>query len=304
MMNQIKELNNKDNNEFIIEISFILIESQKKITISLFISAEITALELKEFLSKDFGFSIQNMIFVYPFEGIIKNDYIFHSEPNKKVFLDLILVDKKNDTNNLNSEINLKNRNFINYQNPYLFNNNLLNNQDKNNLFNFINKFHNNINNINSIKILPNKLINSNLKKEPNFFNNSYINFDKNKNIGDKTETKIDNKNICENNKNFSSIKEINNNNFYQIKNNKCNFVLTKIESKQKALDEQFLGKKRNIPTTFKTTILNKENENSKSKSFKIVNFNVNKNLPSQNEENKSQITSPKSINNINLSLK
>ena len=117
---------------------------------------------------------------------------------------------------------------------------------------------------------------------------------DKNRNIRAETDNKIENKKISENNQNYIRIKEINNNDFYQIKNNKCNFVLTKIKSKQKTLDEQFLGKKRNIPTTFKTTILNKENENSKSKNFKIVNFNINKNLSSQNEENKSQVTSPK----------
>ena len=46
------------------------------------------------------------------------------------------------------------------------------------------------------------------------------------------------------------------------------------------------MGKKRNNPATFKTTILNKENEDTKSKLFdrpqsnnnyKIVNFNINK---------------------------
>ena len=95
MMNEIKELKNISNKEFIIEISLILIESQKTITISLLISAPITALQLKEFISKDFGFDIKNMIIFYPLKGIINNTYTFQAEPNEKICVNLILDDKK-----------------------------------------------------------------------------------------------------------------------------------------------------------------------------------------------------------------
>ena len=61
-------------------------------------------------------------------------------------------------------------------------------------------------------------------------------------------------------------------------------------------MKKNLLGKKRCNPMTFKTTILNKENENTKSKNLiklqtnnniKIVNFSVNKNLINQNVEDK-----------------
>ena len=77
MMNQIKELKYQNKKECIIEISLILLESQKKITISLFISAPVTVLELKKFISKDFDLDIEDMIFFYPFKGIIDNTYKF-----------------------------------------------------------------------------------------------------------------------------------------------------------------------------------------------------------------------------------
>ena len=109
MMNEIKELNFTNNKQFIIEITLILIESQKKITISLFISAPITVLQLKEFISKDFDFDIQNMIFFYPPKGIIDNTYKFQAESNEKICLDLILDDKNTNLNILNNEKNIKN---------------------------------------------------------------------------------------------------------------------------------------------------------------------------------------------------
>lgn len=66
-MNQIKELKNKNNKSFIIDIIHILVNSEKNITvkikISLSISAPLTVLELKEFISNDFGFPVKNMIF-------------------------------------------------------------------------------------------------------------------------------------------------------------------------------------------------------------------------------------------------
>ena len=275
-MNQIKELKNKNNKSFIIEIIHILINSEKSITIkiniSLSINAPITVLELKEFISKDFGFSIKNMIFFYPPNGIIENSYKFSFEPNKKIRLGLTLDQEKTDTNRLNNEIDIKNKNFLHF--PNFFQNNLFYNQDKiNNLINYLKN--NNINN--KIKIEnPNlKLINSikdnkeeDLTKFPNF---PYIN------------------NIYDIEKNLDKIDISNNyNNSFQQKNSKCNFVLTKIDEKQKALDEHLLAKKRRNPMTFKTTLLSKENENTKPKdlvkpqtnnNIKIVNFSINKNL-------------------------
>ena len=82
------------------------------------------------------------------------------------------------------------------------------------------------------------------------------------------------NNNICKNIKNekktenLNNIYKIDNNNLNQIKNNKCNFILTKIDNKQKISNGKLLGKKRSFPATFKTTILNKENEITKQKTM------------------------------------
>ena len=276
MMNEIKELKNINNKEFIIEISLILIESQKTITISLLISAPITALQLKEFISKDFGFDIKNMIIFYPLKGIINNTYTFQAEPNEKICVNLILDDKKKDINKLNNEISLKNIELKKIKNNNFFDINLLNNQ-------------NNINNLikNNCNIKTADTIND--KKGCHLFNSK--NISDTKKINDITNIKDNNinKNINlsnnENQKN-NNIKINNKTNINQIKTNKCNFVLTKIDNKQKSIDDFVLGKKRNNPATFKTTILNPENEETKTKvltkgqnnnSFKIVNFSVNK---------------------------
>ena len=276
MMNEIKELKNINNKEFIIEISLILIESQKTITISLLISAPITALQLKEFISKDFGFDIKNMIIFYPLKGIINNTYTFQAESNEKICLNLILDDKKKDINKLNNEISLKNIELKKIKNNNFFDINLLNNQ-------------NNINNLikNNCNIKTADTIND--KKGCHLFNSK--NISDTKKINDITNIKDNNinKNINlsnkENQKN-NNIKINNKTNINQIKTNKCNFVLTKIDNNQKSIDDFVLGKKRNNPATFKTTILNPENEETKTKvltkgqnnnSFKIVNFSVNK---------------------------
>ena len=298
MRSQIKELNNKDNKEFIIEISLILIKSLKKFTISLFISAPVTVLELKEFISRDFDFPIQNMIFFYPLKGIIDNNYVFQFEINKKILLDLILNDRNNDINNKNNEIVLNN--YIKYPNTFFYNNILNKPNNINNLINLINK--NNNNYINKIENIHEKLNNSKNNKECySLINdrNNIINHDQdNTNIININESI----NKCENINKYENINnnELNNINFNlnQMKNSKCSFILTKIDNKQKTFNEQLLGKKRNISTTFKTTILNKENDNSKSKNllktqinnnFKVVNFSVNKDLSSVNKEIKSQ---------------
>ena len=280
-MNQIKELKNKNNDPFIIEITLILIESQKKITISLFISAPLTVLELKEFISKDFDFPIQNMVFFYPLKGIVDNTYIFQAEPNQKIMLDLILDDKKIDINKLNNEITSKNNEIKKIPNNNFLDINLLNNQ--NNINNFFK------NNTNLKTIEPHqKIIDSiNDKKTCHLFNS--INISDNKNINIINYNNINkNLNINNNENQKNNNYKINNkNNLNQVKANKCNFVLTKIDNKQKSIDEFLLGKKRNNPATFKTTVLNPENEDTKSKilskghinnNYKIVNFNVNKN--------------------------
>jgi hypothetical protein len=285
MMNQIKELNNNNCKRFIIEVNLILLDSQKRYTISLFIYTTISVLELKRFISKDFEFSIQSMILFYPPKGIIDNAYKFLFEPNKIITIDLIIDRKKNQINKLNKEIALKN---INYDNlPKNISNCdkfLLNNKNnKNNLINNYIKPYNDINNtvlLNPYNNLLNNPFNDNkqcqLPEKTNYFNNQI-----NNNIC---------KSIIKDNKteNLNNIYKIDNNNLNQIKNNKCNFILTKIDNKQKIANDNLLGKKRSFPATFKTTILNKENEITKQKNMikpqnnsniKIVNFSVNKNV-------------------------
>ena len=285
MMNQIKELNNNNCKRFIIEVNLILLDSQKRYTISLFIYTTISVLELKRFISKDFEFSIQSMILFYPPKGIIDNAYKFLFEPNKIITIDLIIDRKKNQINKLNKEIALKN---INYDNlPKNISNCdkfLLNNKNnKNNLINNYIKPYNDINNtvlLNPYNNLLNNPFNDNkqcqLPEKTNYFNNQI-----NNNIC---------KSIIKDNKteNLNNIYKIDNNNLNQIKNNKCNFILTKIDNKQKIANDNLLGKKRRFPATFKTTILNKENEITKQKNMikpqnnsniKIVNFSVNKNV-------------------------
>lgn len=286
MRNQIKELKNKDNQgdneQFIIEISLILNESQKKLTISLFINPPLSVLELKEFISKDFDFPIQDMILFYPLKGIIDNKYLFPFESNKKISLNLILDDKKNDTNKKKNEIILNN-NLLKYSKTFNFNKNILNNKN-NYSINFFKKDTKN-NNI-RIENPSEKIINSNINKEFYSINNYNHNENKNSNVLNLNIQKL-NKNEINN--------EINNNNSnLQMKNSKCNFILTKIENKEKKSNEYFLGKKRRISTTFKTTILNKENEETKiktqmSNNFKIINFNINKNMPTENKETQTQ---------------
>ena len=286
MMNEIKELNFTNNKQFIIEITLILIESQKKITISLFISAPITVLQLKEFISKDFDFDIQNMIFFYSPKGIIDNTYKFKAEPNEKICLDLILDDKNTNLNKLNNEKNIKNYELQKLKNNNFFDINLLNNQ--NNINNLIKNNKNN-SNIKTAEPIPKLIDPINDKRGCHLFNSRNIFDNKNINNISKNSINVNKTNNIINNENQknNNLKNNNQTNINQIKPNKCNFVLTKIENKQKQIDDFLLGKKRNIPATFKTTILNPENEDTKSKllvkaqnnnNYKIVNFNVNKN--------------------------
>lgn len=283
-MNQIKELNNNNFKSFIIEIYLIQLNSQKRYIISLFIYTTISVLELKKFISKDFEFSLESMIFFYPSKGIIDNTYKFLFEPNKIITIDLIIDKKKNEINKANKEIALKNINYQNLPKNINYNQILLNNKNnKNNLINNYIKPYNDINNtilLNPNNDLLNKTFNDNkqyqLTGKTNYFNNQ-INNNIYKNI--KIENKLENPN---------NIYKIDNNNLNHMKNNKCNFILTKIDDKQKISNENLLGKKRSFPATFKTTILNRENDNTKQKSInksqndrsiKIVNFSVNKNV-------------------------
>ena len=288
-MNQIKELKDKDSNRFIIEITLILPELQKKIIISLFISAPVTVLELKKFLAKDFEYPIQSMIFFYPLRGLVDNSFIFSSELNSKIELSLVIDDKKNESHKDKYDIGLINKDFKimpnNLHDLQIIN---LKNTNINNNFININRSNNNIPLKDSknifIKPLNDKLDFKLLNRQILFENKNNIN-DNNVNVNKINENKV---------KNIKNINKLDlNNNIYQLKNNKCNFFLTTTDNKQKTLDEHLLGKKRSNHTTFKTTILNIDNEYTKPKinnkaqnnsNIKIVNFNVNKSLSSKNE--------------------
>ena len=280
-MNQIKELKIRYNKDFKIEFTLLLLESQKKITISLIISEPVTVLELKEFISKDFDFPVKDLIIFYPLKGIMENSYIFNAEPNEKILLDLIYDDRKNDINNLNNDLRLKQNEYNNFQNTINFDYHIK--ENKNIITNII-KSDDKIKIDNSNQKLINPM---NINKETFLFKN--INF---------SDTKIDNNNKINLNINIEekqkndNIKMNEKNDLNHIKNNKCSFILTKIDDTKKISNVYLLGKKRNITTTFKTTILNKEKEDTKTKNiklannnnFKIVNFSINKNSSSQNE--------------------
>ena len=283
-MNQIKELKNKDINRFIIEITLILPESQKKIIISLFITAPVTVLELKKFLSKDFEYPIQSMIFFYPLRGLVDNTFIFSSEPNTKIELSLVIDDKKNESNKIKSDLDLIDKDFHSISSN--LNLNSINNQISSNLNkNFIN-----------IKDSNNNILQKDGKNtfiKPSNDNQDFKLLNCHNLFGNKINMNGNNENKMENTKIVTNL-DINNNNLYQTKNSKFNFFLTTTDNKQKISDEHFLEKKRSNPTTFKTTILNNDNENTKLKNnikvqsnnnYKIVNFNVNKSLTPKNQK-------------------
>ena len=266
MMNQIKELKIRYNKDFKIEFTLLLLESQKKITISLIISEPVTVLELKEFISKDFDFPVKDLIIFYPLKGIMENSYIFNAEPNEKILLDLIYDDRKNDINNLNNDLRLKQNEYNNFQNTINFDYHIK--ENKNIITNII-KSDDKIKIDNSNQKLINPM---NINKETFLFKN--INF---------SDAKIDNNNKINLNINIEekqkndNIKMNEKNDLNHIKNNKCSFILTKIDDTKKISNVYLLGKKRNITTTFKTTILNKEKEDTKTKNkIKIYQKNIN----------------------------
>jgi hypothetical protein len=274
MMNQIKELKNISKEEFIIEISLIILESLKKFTISIFISEPVTVLELKELISKDFDYKIEDMIIFYRNQGILENSYIFQAEPNQEIKLELLIDDKKIETNELHKKISIDYKETSNLQNS-----NILINKKVNSNYSLSISTKNDSYPIES----DNKnLTNNNINVKNDYHLPNNINLLNNKNICDINDNKRINANDV--NKNLNKNENINLNIF---KNNKCNFVLTKMDSPKYTMNDLILGKKRSIPTTFKTTIHKKEEKDTNEKTpikspinnnFKVINFNVNKN--------------------------
>ena len=274
MMNQIKELKNINKEEFIIEISLIKLESLKKFTISILISEPVTVLELKELISKDFDYKIEDMIIFYRNQGILENSYIFQAEPNQEIKLELLIDDKKIETNELHKKISIDYKETSNLQNS-----NILINKKVNSNYSLSISTKNDSYPIES----DNKnLTNNNINVKNDYHLPNNINLLNNKNICDINDNKRINANDV--NKNLNKNENINLNIF---KNNKCNFVLTKMDSPKYTMNDFLLGKKRSIPTTFKTTIHKKEDKDTNEKTpikspnnnnFKVINFNVNKN--------------------------
>jgi len=274
MMNQIKELKNISKEEFIIEISHILLGSLKKFTISIFISEPVTVLELKEFISKDFDYQIEDMIIFYEQQGILENSYTFQAEPNKKIELGLIIDDKKIETSELHKKISKDYKETINLQNSYI---SPINKINSNSSLSISTK-----NNSNPIENNNKNLINNNINDKNDYYLPPNINLLNNKNIYDINDNIRNNDSDV--NKNLNKNENINLN---ISKNNKCNFVLTKMDSPKYINNDYLLGKKRANSTTFKTTLHKKEDKDTKEKTlikspinnnFKVINFNVNKN--------------------------
>lgn len=262
MMNLIKEPILSTHNHFIIEISLILHKTQKKIIISLFISDNIKVKELKDFISKDFDLPINTITFFNPLIGKLDDSYEFKFEPDKKINLNLILNDFKESVEDLNNNIIFKKPDIhknIN-ENKIFIKNEINNSVTRNNDFFRINCDMQKLYNFNDNKNGPNIFNSLNLPNNKfNFFNN--------------VQNEIITKNECE--------KKIN-----QIKKENCNFILTKTTEKQRDKILPLLNKKR-FSTTFKTTKLNKENQETKQKqiinpnikNIKMINFNINKNI-------------------------
>jgi len=270
MKNQIKKLKNIKKEEFIIEISLILLESLKKFTISIFISEPVTVLELKEFISKDFDYQIEDMIIFCRHQGILENSYTLQSKPNQKLELELIIDNKKIKTSELHKKISLDYKETINLQNDSISHINAIN---SNSSLSISTK-----NNSNPIEIFNKSLINNNINDKTGCFFLLNINLLNNKNIYDINGNVLNNDNDT-NNLNKNEIINLN-----ISKNNKCNFVLTKMDNPKYINNDYLLGKKRVNSTTFKTTLHKDTKEKTLIKSptnnnFKVINFNVNKNI-------------------------
>ena len=274
MMNQIKELKNISKEEFIIEISLIILESLKKFTISIFISEPVTVLELKELISKDFDYKIEDMIIFYRHQGILENNYTFQAEPNQKIKIELLIDDKKIETSELHKKISIDYKETINLQNTNILTNKKIHSS---NSLSISTK-----NDSIPIESDNKNLTNNNINDKNDYYLPNNINLLNNKNICDINDNKRINND--DTNKILNKNENINSN---VVKNNKCNFVLTKMDSPKYTINDFLLGKKRRFPTTFKTTIHKKEEKDTNEKApikspnnnnFKVINFNVNKN--------------------------
>jgi hypothetical protein len=231
-------------------------------------------LELKELISKDFDYKIEDMIIFYRNQGILENSYIFQAEPNQEIKLELLIDDKKIETNELHKKISIDYKETSNLQNS-----NILINKKVNSNYSLSISTKNDSYPIES----DNKnLTNNNINVKNDYHLPNNINLLNNKNICDINDNKRINANDV--NKNLNKNENINLNIF---KNNKCNFVLTKMDSPKYTMNDFLLGKKRSTPTTFKTTIHKKEDKDTNEKTpikspnnnnFKVINFNVNKN--------------------------
>ena len=249
-MNEIKEPKQKINNVNTITISFKLLDAQKVVEISLFIKEQISVQELKEFLSNDFDFPVEDIILFNPLEGILDNLYQFSFKENNKIDLELIIQnndnsikfsqsDKKSDSKKLirgipnkvndNFKINSKNINLnfkINRNNSEIQKNNKdynLINKIKKTSYSEVGKSQRNIN----FKTQQIKSYNQEAPKI-NFFTN--------------------------NNQNKMILPKINE----TIVNNDFNEEVNQKLASKKPNANNFLGQKRKIMPSFVTTITNR----------------------------------------------
>ena len=255
MIKQTKQGRYRSDSHFIIEISFILPNKQKKMLISLFISDNITVKELREFISKDFNIPINNLNFFYSSKGFLKDSFEFQFKQDNIINLDLILGAPKE------SAFDLKYKN-VSKKEENQKNINEYNLNKKNELKSSVTR----INDFFQINSQKRETVNSgNDKKENNLlynqnsFNNSINNFINEKNIN-KDEEKKD-----------------------EIKRNFLNFFLTKNSKKDKEKNINLLNKKRFLNSQKSIKPQNQKNflkiEQKNNKNVKIINFNINKSL-------------------------
>lgn len=247
MINQIEKLRFPIDRHFIIEISLIMTNIQKKFIISLFISDNIKVKELKEFISKDFDLPVKNMIFYNSLEGILQDSFEFQFEQDKKINLSLILNHPKKSASELN----------------YI---NILKNEE-------IQK------NINEYKIIKKNEINKTVVENNEFLKLNDLNKEIKNSSNSKNEDLPNNAiNTCNNGiKNFINNKKEKINE--KIKNDKFNFFSTKISEKKRDLNHALLNKKRNISpyqTKISKNIIKNNGVEENTKKIKI-NFNINK---------------------------
>ena len=255
MIKQTKQGRYRSDSHFIIEISFILPNKQKKMIISLFISDNITVKELREFISKDFNIPINNLNLFNSSKGFLKDSFEFQFKQDNIINLDLILGAPKE------SAFDLKYKN-VSKKEENQKNINEYNLNKKNELKSSVTR----INDFFQINSQKREIVNSgNDKKENNLlynqnsFNNSINNFINEKNIN-KDEEKKD-----------------------EIKRNFLNFFLTKNSEKDKEKNINLLNKKRFLSSQKSIKPQNQKNflkiEQKNNKNVKIINFNINKSL-------------------------